>query len=59
MVCGVAQALAFGGLASNMQNYNTAMEMYSLQDDAWTPFLPAGGPGSLMRAFFSAVAVEQ
>jgi hypothetical protein len=42
-----------------MQVYNTAMEMYSLKDDAWTPFLPAGSPGSLMRAFFSAVAVEQ
>jgi len=51
--------LAFGGLASNMQNYNTAMEMYSLRDDAWRPFQPEGASDGLMRAFFSAAALEQ
>ncbi|BDA43628.1 probable Kelch-like protein 20 at C-terminar half [Coccomyxa sp. Obi] len=52
------QALAFGGLASNMHNYNTTMEMYSLKEDTWIEFLPSEKPGSLMRAFFTAAAVE-
>ncbi len=52
------QALAFGGLASNMHNYNTTMEMYSMKEDTWMEFLPSEKPGSLMRAFFTAAAVE-